>query len=203
MLLGRTIAVKLSWSLINDWAKFLDAGGQVATFILNFEKPLTLLLMASEMHSVRTIAMKLSWSLINDWAKILDAGGQVATFILKFEKPLTLLLMASEMQTPVNGAKSQWAQGTLHCSRSTVVFLVHKWHQVTSWLEQKIIFVCSLMTVSAIVRLIALKTHRNSKRILINLANGPENGVRDFSPWNVSLCSLLGSGSKRSMQFTP
>ena len=34
-------------------------------------------------------------------------------------------------------------------------------------------FICSLMTVSAIVRLIALKTHRNSKRILINWANGP------------------------------
>ena len=36
---------------------------------------------------------------------------------------------------------------------------------------------CSLMTVSAIIRLIALKTHQNSKRILINCTNGPGNGV--------------------------
>ena len=41
---------------------------------------------------------------------------------------------------------------------------------------------CSLTTVSAIVRLIALKTHRNSKRLLINWANEPGNWVRDFSP---------------------
>ena len=35
----------------------------------------------------------------------------------------------------------------------------------------------SLMTVSTFVRLIALKTHRNSKRILINWANGPGNRI--------------------------
>ena len=34
-----------------------------------------------------------------------------------------------------------------------------------------------LMTVSSIIRLIPLKTHRNTKRILINCANGPGNGV--------------------------
>ena len=37
--------------------------------------------------------------------------------------------------------------------------------------------VCSLMTVSVIVRLIAMKKHRNSKMILISWANEPGNGV--------------------------
>ena len=31
-------------TVINDWAKILDAGGQVDTFILDFRRPLTLLL---------------------------------------------------------------------------------------------------------------------------------------------------------------
>ena len=131
----------------------------------------------------------------NDWAKSLDAGGQVDTFILDFKKifntpPQELLkyklqgygingktlveidsfLCSRQQRVVVNGAKLQWA---------------------------------SVLSVSAIVRLTALKTHRHSKSILINWANGLENGVWDFSLWNVLWCNLRGSGSKRSMQFTP
>ena len=32
------IAVKLSWSVIKDWAKILDKVGQVHAFILDFKK---------------------------------------------------------------------------------------------------------------------------------------------------------------------
>ena len=63
-----------------------------------------------------------------------------------------------------------------HCYRSTVVSLYI--NDIVVGIESEILrFVCSLMTVSAIIRLIALKTHRNSKRISINWANRPGNGV--------------------------
>ena len=93
-------------------------------------------------------------TVINDWSKILDARGQVDTFILDFEKvfdtpPHELLkcklhgygiigktliwidsfLCNRQQRVAVNGAKLQWApvlSGVLHCSRSTVVFLVYK-----------------------------------------------------------------------------
>ena len=35
---GKSIAVKQLITVINDWAKILDNGGQVDTFILDFEK---------------------------------------------------------------------------------------------------------------------------------------------------------------------
>ena len=51
-------------------------------------------------------------------------------------------------------------------------------------------------TVSAIIRLIALKTHRNSKRILINWANGPGNGVR-FQPVKCNIMYLTRKRIKK------
>ena len=51
-------------------------------------------------------------------------------------------------------------------------------------------FVCSLMTVSAIVWLTALKTHRNSKRILINWANRPGMWVWEFQRMKCNIMQL-------------
>ena len=58
-------------------------------------------------------------------------------------------------------------------------------------------FLCSLMTVSAIVRLIALKTHRNSKRILINWANGPGKWGMRFQPVKCNIMQLTRKRIKK------
>ena len=142
---------------------------------------------------------------VNDWAKILDAGGQVDTFILDFEKAfdipprellkcklhgygmsgktlvwIDLFLCSRQQRVVVNGAKSQWVPVLSGVPQGTVLgpllFSLYINHIMVG-IESNLRFVCSLMAVSAIVRLIALKTHRNSKRILINWANGPGNGV--------------------------
>ena len=61
---------------------------------------------------------------------------------------------------------------------------------MASWLEQNLRFVCSLMTVSAIARSIALKTHPNSKRILINWANGQKKWGMRFQPVKCNIMQL-------------
>ena len=57
------------------------------------------------------------------------------------------------------------------------------------------------MTVSAVVRLIALKTHRNSKKDIDQMAKWARKCGMSFQPVKCKICSLLGSVSKRSMRF--
>ena len=106
MLSGRTVAVK-----INDWAKILDAGGQVDTFILDFEKafdtpPQELLkcklhgygIMGKNNFSMEWfIYVQLATKSCSQWCKI-----AMGTYFV-------------------------WCAAG-HCSRSTVVLLVYKWH---------------------------------------------------------------------------
>ena len=111
----------------------------------------------------------------------MDAGGQVDTFILDFKafdtpphellkcklhgcgmNGKTLVWIDSFLckRVVVNGAKSQWAPVLSGVLQSTVlgplVFLAYIINDIMVGIESEIY---SLMTVSAIVRLIALKTH--------------------------------------------
>ena len=145
-------------------------------------------------------------TVINDSAKILDAGGQVDTFILDLEKafdtpPHELLkcklhgygisgktlvwtdsfLCNRQQRVVVNGAKSQWApvlsgvlQGTV---LGPVLFSLYINDIMVGTESEICLFADDCVCYRQIDTCVALKTHRNSKRILINWANGPGNGV--------------------------
>ena len=92
-------------TVINDWAKILDNGGQVDTFILDFEEAFN-----TPPHEL--LKSKLFGCGI---------GGKTLKWIDSF-------LCYRQQRVVVNGAKSDWAPvlcPTGHCPWSLVVFFVH------------------------------------------------------------------------------
>ena len=95
MISGRIVAVI---TIINDRTKILDAGGQVDTFILNFEK-------AFDTPSHKLLKCKLRGNGIS---------GKTLVWIDSF-------LCNRQQRVVVNGAKSQWVLFCLVCRMGTVL----------------------------------------------------------------------------------
>ena len=95
-------------TVINDWAKILDKGGQVDTFILDFEKAFD-----TPPHELLK-------------CKLIGYGirGKTLLWIDSF-------LCSRQQRVVINGAKSKWAPVLSgvprgHCLGSVVVFLIYQ-----------------------------------------------------------------------------
>ena len=95
-------------TVINDWAKILDKGGQVDTFILEFEKAFD-----TPPHELLK-------------CKLFGYGIRGKTFLW-----IDLFLCSRQQRVVINEVKSKWAPvfiwcSTGHCLGSVVVFLIYQ-----------------------------------------------------------------------------
>ena len=142
-------------TVINDWAKILDAGGQVDTFILDFKK-------AFDTPPHELLKCKLHRYGI---------GGKTLVWTDSF-------LCNRQQRVVVNGAKSQWAPVLSGVPQGTVLgpllFFLYI-NGIMVGIESEI----RLFADDCVCYRQIESTEDTSKRqrILINWANGPGNGV--------------------------